>query len=339
MLRRELSFFLAILGCSLAHAQILCVNCYEQNEALSSSGPELITNGSFEISDCTPFPLEINDIFCPASANYACDLQDWTCTGGGSSTYTQLMGSSISTVPDGDVAAYFGNGFCHTCDTGSTDTSCVQMDDCIVVGLPSGFPVNAPEYGGELGVSLSQTVTGLLPSTPYVLDFWAGGEDDGNLWTDGLFAVDVGYGDVFLRCKPTHAGDIGRRFQVIFNANTPSHTIKFTNWGHLDFGITELILDDVRLHAAPPVPCTSMAVSPEQGQAQRLHLFDQHVVVDARGFARASVTIADMAGRILLVQAVTGIQRISLAHLPAGIIGYRFSAEGQQPRTGRLVLP
>lgn len=329
---------MAIIGCSLAHAQVLCVNCYEQNEALNSTGPDLIANGSFEISSCTPFPFEINDVFCPASNNYACDLQDWTCTGGGSSTYTKLMGNSLSTVPDGDVVVYFGNGFCNACSTGSTDTSCLQMDGCIVGALPAGFPVNAPEYGGELGVSLSQTVTGLLPFTPYVLDFWAGGEDDGNPWVDGLFAVDVGYGNVFLRCKPTYPGDVGRRFQVTFNANAPSHTIKFTNWGHLDFGITELILDDVRLTAAPPAPCASLAVPHETEQAGRVHLNGEHLVVDATDHARASLTLVDMAGRTLLVQAVTGMRRISLAQLPAGTIGYRFCVEGQPPHTGRLVL-
>jgi PKD repeat protein len=99
-----------------------------------------------------------------------------------------------------------------------------------------------------------------VPGNTYVLEFWAGGEQYLGSWDGkGLFAVDVGFGDTLLRCPATpNNGGIGTRYIIEFNAIAASHTIKFTNWGHIRYNCTELVLDDVRLYTvaelSPDVP-------------------------------------------------------------------------------------
>lgn len=67
---------------------------------------------------------------------------------------------------------------------------------------------------------------------------------------NGLFAVDVGFGKTFLRCKPTRefSSDKGITYLIEFNAAYASHIIKFTNWGHIYPRYSELVLDNVRLY-------------------------------------------------------------------------------------------
>lgn len=226
-------------------AQIICILCYEQNDSISVGVNNLIANGSFESSNCTPNSNSYS--FCPNSTNYTCNIAGWVCTGGGFNTYASEWTNALTTVADGYVAPYFGNDFCDACGNG--DTTCLLNLDCAVTGIPAGYPINAPNYGGPNGLSLKQNVNGLIPGDTYILEFWTGGESGGNYFSnDGMFAVDVGFGDTMLRCKPTAPGQIGRRFIIEFIAASSSQTIKFTNWGHICPNCTELILDDVRLY-------------------------------------------------------------------------------------------
>ena len=73
-----------------------------------------------------------------------------------------------------------------------------------VSGIPSGYPVNTPGFGGTAGLSLQQTVSGLIAGNTYVLEFWAGGESLSWYTESGVFAVDVGFGNIFMRCKPSN---------------------------------------------------------------------------------------------------------------------------------------
>jgi PKD repeat protein len=222
----------------------------------------LIVNGSFENTDCTPWPA--GDRYCPNSSAYSCDLANWTCTGGGVNTYACTLDGTYIPIVDGSLAVYFGNSFCNVCSGNVGDTSCFASLGCSMAGLPQGFPYNDPSYGGANGVSIKQTVNGLNPGDVYVLEFWAGGE-----WSytcEGLFALDVGFGDTLLRCKPTGLGAIGTRYVVVFIADTSSQTIKFTNWGHIGYSCTELVLDNVRLYPvaqlSPSVPlCIQLSSS------------------------------------------------------------------------------
>jgi PKD repeat protein len=128
-----------------------------------------------------------------------------------------------------------------------------------MLSIPPGYPTNDPGYGGSNGVSIEQTVSGLIAGATYVLEFWAGGEPQAHGWQDpGVFAVDIGFGYTYLRNKPTCPGCIGTTYIIVFNATSASHTLKFTNWGHICIPCTELILDNVRLFTlaeiSPSVP-------------------------------------------------------------------------------------
>ena len=246
-------------------AQVICVFCYDQNDSISQPVNNLLINGGFENHTCVPD--NPNESCCPNSNLYSGDILNWTCTGGGVNTYTNIVSSNFSTIPEGTYAVYFGNAMCNACSFHQFDTTCLFQNSCIVGGVPPGFPSNAfTGFGGSTGVSLEQTVTGLIPGQAYVLEFWAGGEGDSTSFfflDNGIFAVDVGFGNIFLSCKPTlpFPIHIGTRFIIEFYAATSSHTIKFTNWGHMCENCTELILDDVRLYTlaelSPSVPSCS----------------------------------------------------------------------------------
>lgn len=231
---------------TFSYGQVLCIYCYDQNDSISSNVNNLIMNGGFENTNCIVNYLSTS-VFCPNSSHYSCDIANWICTGGGINTYCQMMDSIHCTIVEGTKAVYFGNNLCNACSNTNYDTSCVIDLNCTVGGIPQGFPVAIISgYGGDTGVSLQQTVTGLTVGNTYVLEFWAGGE-----WGythRGLFAVDVGFGDTLLRNKSTDVGSVGTRFIIEFKATSPSHTIKFTNWGHISSYSTELVLDDVKLY-------------------------------------------------------------------------------------------
>ena len=108
--------YLLLLAFSLScitysSGQIICIFCYDQNDSISDNVNNFITNGSFENSTC--IPDNNANTWCPNSSNYNCDLAGWTCTGGGTATYCQLFDNAYSAIPDGIVAAYFGNNFCN----------------------------------------------------------------------------------------------------------------------------------------------------------------------------------------------------------------------------------
>ncbi len=242
-------------------AQVVCVLCFNTNDSISSNVTNYIVNGGMENTTCAPWPSA--DRYCPNSSAYNCDIANWTCTGGGTGTYACLMDGTYIYIVEGIKAAYFGNNFSQTCNSTQGDTSCITMTDCEVGGIPTGFPNNDPTFGGNLGVSLEQTVTGLTPGAAYVLEFWAGGE--WSFLSPGLFGVDVGFGYTYLRNKPssTFSTDTCTYFIVEFIANSTTHNIKFTNWGHMCFGCTELILDNVRLYPASEInPNVNLCVPP-----------------------------------------------------------------------------
>src|SRR5689334_15893300 len=89
-------------------SQLLCVKCFQQNDEISTGVTNLIQNGSFETTTCTPGWL--NDSYCPNSDRYDCDIALWLCTGGDAQSYPSIFDSTLSLIPDGHNAAYFGNG-------------------------------------------------------------------------------------------------------------------------------------------------------------------------------------------------------------------------------------
>jgi hypothetical protein len=242
--------FLAIA--SQIRAQVICIMCFDQNDSISTGVNNLLINGGFENHTCIASTGVIGSptSFCPNSTGYSCDLANWSCTGGGTSTYACIYDviTNKSMIQEGSNAVYMGNYYCNPCSNSASDTSCLINDDCTVSGPPAGFPFNPdPAFGGPVGVSIEQAVNGLSIGNTYVLEFWAGGEQ--YMTTPGLFAVNVGFGDTMMRNNNTPVGTgIGTRFLVVFNATAATHTIKFTNWGHICGNCTELVLDDVRLY-------------------------------------------------------------------------------------------
>jgi len=244
-------------------AQVQCIKCYNQNARVLTGTNNHIVNGGFENNTCMPGHL----YFCPNSINYQCDIVNWACTGGGHATYATIVDTVFSTIVEGNYAAYFGNSFCYACSSELSDTSCISNSDCEVTGLQAGYPFSDSinGYGGYTGISLQQVVGGLITGDEYKLEFWAGGEWKSSYFSNGgLFAVDVGFGNIMLRdpYTPPDSG-IGRRFVIVFTAASTTHTIKFTNWGHIGFNgtnlCTELVLDDVRLFKSDSTnnPCAN----------------------------------------------------------------------------------
>lgn len=259
-------FFALLIFNTDVRAQVICIYCFIQNDSISTGITNLIQNGGFENHNCTPSYGVIGSptSFCPNSGGYSCDITGWTCTGGGQDTYACMYDLIInkSFIPEDSNAVYLGNYFANACSNTPGDTSCLVSNGCTLGGFPGGYPQNPDAaFGGALGVSIEQTVTGLIPLNTYVLEFWTGGE---MLYTgSGLFAVNVGFGDTILPMHSTSpVGGIGIRYIVEFRATSSSHTIKFTNWGHICQDCTELVLDDVRLYTLAelnPVvpPCIS----------------------------------------------------------------------------------
>jgi hypothetical protein len=162
-----------------ASAQILCIKCYNQNARVLTDTNNLIVNGGFENTTCNPHYIHNYDSsFCPHSNYYYCDIANWTCTGGGINTYANVTDTSISIIIEGTKAVYFGNANAIACsasylDTSCLDTSCLSNDGCEVTGIPVGYPKSYMiGYGGDKGVSLSQTVTGLTAGSIYTLDIF-----------------------------------------------------------------------------------------------------------------------------------------------------------------------
>ncbi|MCX6275628.1 MAG: T9SS type A sorting domain-containing protein [Bacteroidetes bacterium] len=254
-MKKNLPQFLSILIILFlsfrSYSQILCIYCYEQNDSISQNVNNLVLNGSFENTNCQPNVF--SNSFCPNSGYYGCDVVNWTCTGGGSASYASIDDYTFTQTADGNMAAYFGNGSnASACSAVFNDTSCLDTTGCELLNIPVGYPTNDVTYGGNIGVSLEQTVSGLTIGATYVLEFWAGGEPQSHGWMDaGVFSVDIGFGKTYLRDKPTCPGCIGTTYIIEFNATSTSHTIKFTNWGHICIPCTELILDNVRLYTLP----------------------------------------------------------------------------------------
>src|SRR5882724_5864382 len=103
-MKKKLLILISIyfLLCKFSSAQIICVYCYNQNTPISTGINNLVLNGGFE-NGCN-----IGGRYCPNSSSYNCDITNWTCTGGGTSTYAQMFGSSFGVVVEGTKFVYFG---------------------------------------------------------------------------------------------------------------------------------------------------------------------------------------------------------------------------------------
>lgn len=332
------------ITCGVCDGQILCIYCYDQNDTISANVNNLILNGGFE-NGCGN-----TGFFCPNASAYTCDITNWTCTGGGSSTYAHTFDAPsiwISIVVEGTRAVYFGNQNSLVCSPTPNDTTCLLNADCAVSGITNGYPTSGTNYGGTLGVSLEQIVSGLVIGNTYVLEFWVGGEWNtiNNYAGPGLFAVNLGFGDTLLRDKPTPISTgIGTRYIIEFIANSSSHTIKFTNWGHMCSYCTELVLDDVRLYTLTEldtsVPhCTVGIVNPDL--QNEVNLFPNPVTSElnlkTNRTELSEFFLYDITSRKLLQQSFSNTISINTEQLAKGIYLYEVRNKDGVIKKGKVV--
>ncbi|MFI5219461.1 MAG: T9SS type A sorting domain-containing protein [Bacteroidia bacterium] len=333
--------------CRVCDAQILCIYCYDQNDSLSDNVNNLLLNGGFENGTCIPnFP---GSTFCPNSNNYSCDVTNWTCTGGGSLTYAKIVNDSNYTIiVEGIKAAYFGNNLAHACSPTANDTSCLNNLFCTLTSIPTGYPVNDTSFGGINGVSLEQTVNGLIVGNTYVLEFWAGGESGLGLLFPytSLFAVDIGFGNTMFKCRATRPfTGIGIRYVIEFIATSSSHLIKFTNWGHICQGCTELILDDVRLYTlaelTPLVPHCTLGIDntldSQNMTSVSPNLVTNELNVKTNSNKLLEIILFDITSRKLLQQTFISSVSLNTEQLAKGIYLYEVRNKNGVIKKGKVV--
>ncbi len=347
---KQAILLLLTINCSLiafhSSAQVLCIYCYDQNDSISHGVNNLIANGGFENSNC--LPMDPNSSFCPNSQHHNCDIANWACTGGGIYTYAIITDSTFATIIEGTKAAYFGNQGTLICSPAFGDTSCLDNVGCTVFGIPSGYPVSRYQgYGDYSGVSLQQTVSGLTIGATYVLEFWAAGEEANFFVNGSIFAVDVGFGDTLLREFPTpRDSGIGRRYIVEFMATATSHTIKFTNYGHICINCTELILDDVRLYTLAElnnsVPrCLTTRIKEISGDAS-VTLFPNpatnEVTITNNNQEPSELELYDIASRKLMQESFIHSTSINIESLSRGLYLYQIKTKEGIVKNGKIVV-
>ena len=347
---RTFLFFTTMILSFELQAQVLCIQCYDQNARVKTDTNNLILNSGFENTTCT-IP---DSSFCPNSLKYNCDILNWTCTGGGiySTPYvTDTVTSSYnkSIIIEGTKAAYFGNGYSNCCSSQGDDISCINLMGCEVTGFPVGYPNNWSTFGGQAGVSLEQTVNGLTPGSIYILEFWAGGD-----WVfpppyfnlEGLFAVDIGFGNIFLRDRvsPRDTG-IGRRFVITFAATLTSHTIRFVSWGQIgnDGGIlasATLVLDDVHLFEANTGNPCQVAVNefPQNGIASVFpNPATNRITISTNTGEESEIIFYDITSRKLLQQKFVQSLSLNITDFSKGIYLYEIRNENGRISDGKIV--
>lgn len=310
---------LCILLANAIFAQVQCVLCYNQNNSLVSSGTtNYILNGGFETTLC-----DTEQVFCPQSYVYSCDMPNWT-TVGGYWSYPKIYRHSYCKIPEGINAVYMGNYYYRACSQAYHDVTCLTNNGCTTAGFLPGFPLVDDSLGGPTGLSIQQTVSGLLPGSIYALEFWAGGE--WNYYVDGLFAVDVGFGNTYLRNKPTHPDSgVGTRYIVVFTANSPLHTVKFTNWGHMGAGVTEVVIDDVKLYKADELEIGCITGIEEEVKEAKLYPNPTKgmLTIQLPVKINSQLIVYDMLGRKMLQDNFNGSITANVSDWPHGMYLYQ----------------
>ena len=349
MKKQILLISLCLLFMKFVSAQVLCVQCFDQNAAIGIGTSNLVANGGFENTTCGF--NDYNNTFCPNAASYAtqgCTIANWTCTGGGQSTYASFWNYPNFYVLEGTHSVYMGNFFANSCSNSggvNNDTSCFVQSGCVVTGIPSLYPINPyPNYGGSNALTLAQTVSGLTVGSNYILEFWVGGEADISVTAQGLFALDVGFGNIFLRCKPTStSSNVGTRYIVQFKATGTSHSIKFANWGHPCLQCSEPILDDVRLYTPDylptDVPNCANAISEIDNKKISLlpNPATNEVIIQGGIYDQVEVVIYDIHSRKQIVQSFHNSVTLDVSHLENGIYFYELKNKHSLIKKGKLI--
>ena len=341
-MKKYLLLLFSITSIIKADAQILCINCYHQNAGLATSFTNKVLNGGFEQNTCVANAYTSS--YCPNSVYYSCTINNWICTDGGQGTYASIDDNTFCVTPEGSKAAYLGNGsFAIPCPGGWGDTSCFNFNGCEITNIPNAFPTNDSAYGSSSGVSIEQSISGLVAGNTYVLEFWAGGEPQTNGWTKpGIFAVDLGFGKNYFWCSPTGLGYTGDRFLIVFKATATTHTVKFTNWGHIGAARTEVILDDVRMYNYEELPAQYRCINSiaDQQNAKQIYISNQDGKIQFTNLLVGSkVVITNLLGEkiIMATSNQNGVCDFDLSNQSKQLFVWQVLSENGSVVCGKLI--
>ncbi|GJM16656.1 MAG: hypothetical protein DHS20C13_19830 [Thermodesulfobacteriota bacterium] len=303
--------FFAVVFCNPSIVYAATPTIITDADPLDSSR-NLVFNGSFEephLEDGTDFDgflpgidgdgyyyLSPNTTLTPVATP-----DRWTTTGGGVDTYSR-WGNNINALPaaglpiagqawssteiNGERSIYLGNF------TPAEISEVPQyMSNGEVVFTSPPTIILRPEYGPQ-PMTITQTVTGLVPDGVYRMSFWVSGEwsnegfassPNGATAGDGIMGVQLeGYDLLYLAvpagnsAEPVDAPhvfgtDEFHVYTLEFVATATEMNVSFINWGH--FGstegtigwtrgqATELIMDDVIINAISlPVNVPTLSV-------------------------------------------------------------------------------
>ena len=194
-------------------------------------------------------------------------IPNWTVSSGpGAYGWWGPLGFAGAPCSDGPDCLYFGNTF-----TTPSLAPTFHSDGTVTFAGSPTFTSSNPN--NQTPVDLAQTV-GLTVGNTYVLDFWVSGEaNTSGFGNAGVFQLFIGGSNVFLTDPGTAANPGGitgafARYTVTFTADNALEPITFRNYGHVCGSCTELVLDDLGLHAAVPEPGTlSLAALAALGMA------------------------------------------------------------------------
>ena len=161
----------------------------------------------------------------------------------------------------------------------------------------------------------------------------------------GLFAVDVGFGKIFLRDKVTNPSTgIGTRYIIVFNATSSTHTFKFTNWGHACAECTELVLDDVSLYTfaelSPFVPsCFTGTNMSDENVSATIYLkpIANELIVKTNNRELSEIILYDIASRKIMQQEFTNSVSLNTQELAKGIYIFEVRNKNGLFKKGKVV--
>jgi hypothetical protein len=257
-------------------------------------------------------------------------------TSTGASDY-MYSGSSPTPFGDGKNLLYFGN---YELVTGApapayNPTSGEYIPSASVpaaiaglswlpgTGALAGLTVTAP-------ITLSQTVTGLVPGAKYEMEFWVTGEDGGpgnGFEADGIFQLNLGPTLKYWLIAPgtgkIHGLGETERYHVKFTATSTSMPISFINYGHIHpfnnpnmpaswytGGVatgtqkaTELALDDVIINPVGTSSISGILFIDDNPQDGSFDFFNESQYA---GAVTTYATVVNGAGIVLNTQALSG---------------------------------
>lgn len=254
IMKTSLITLVLAVSISAASAAILSVS---GNDTLVGNRPSnLIANGSFEADG----GAVTNGAYWATGTGFTPTMSLTAWTGLGQVGSYALWGNDglggtrfSAPLPHGTNGLYFGGGI-----MASVNPLPVEAINGLVTftSTPAIFP--KPTDGP---VTLKQTISGLNPSSTYVLDFWTSGEEVGTpqFPVDGFFGLDITGEPRLYFAAASGNGPIGtsQRYQVYFTPTASTVTFRWLNWGHYvsPNGMSdELVLDDVILNLVSNSP-------------------------------------------------------------------------------------